>query len=44
MFVIGAATLYCQRTSTGQLYALHQLDGAIIEYVIDDLESPIGDQ
>ncbi len=36
MFVIDAATLYCQRTRSGQLCALHQLDGATIKRVIDD--------
>ena len=36
MFVIDAATLYCQRTRSGQLYALAQLDGATIKRVIDD--------
>src|SRR5579871_430180 len=36
MFVIDAATLYCQRTREGKLVALHQLDGATIKRVIDD--------
>jgi guanyl-specific ribonuclease Sa len=36
MFVIDAATLYCQRTRSGQLCALAQLDGATIKRVIDD--------
>jgi hypothetical protein len=36
MFVIDAATLYCQRTRNGQLFALQQLDGATIKRVIDD--------
>jgi Phage portal protein len=36
MFVIDAATLYCQRTRGGRLMALHQLDGATIKRVIDD--------
>ena len=36
MFVIDAATLYCQRTRAGQLCALQQLDGATIKRVIDD--------
>jgi Phage portal protein len=36
MFVIDAATLYCQRTRSGKLVALHQLDGATIKRVIDD--------
>ena len=36
MFVIDAATLYCQRTRSGQLFALQQLDGATIKRVIDD--------
>jgi hypothetical protein len=36
MFVIDAATLYCQRTRSGRLCALHQLDGATIKRVIDD--------
>jgi hypothetical protein len=36
MFVIDAATLFCQRTRSGQLFALHQLDGATIKRVIDD--------
>ncbi len=36
MFVIDAATLYCQRTRSGQLCALQQLDGATIKRVIDD--------
>jgi hypothetical protein len=36
MFVIDAATLYCQRTRNGQLRALQQLDGATIKRVIDD--------
>jgi hypothetical protein len=36
MFVIDAATLYCQRTRSGQLCALQQLDGAAIKRVIDD--------
>jgi len=36
MFVIDAATLYCQRTRAGQLCALRQLDGATIKRVIDD--------
>jgi hypothetical protein len=36
MFVIDAATLYCQRTRAGQLFALQQLDGATIKRVIDD--------
>ena len=36
MFVIDAATLYCQRTRSGELAALHQLDGATIKRVIDD--------
>jgi hypothetical protein len=36
MFVIDAATLYCQRTRNGQLCALQQLDGATIKRVIDD--------
>src|ERR1700730_13765254 len=36
MFVIDAATLYCQRTRSGKLCALQQLDGATIKRVIDD--------
>ncbi len=36
MFVIDAATLYCQRTRNGQLCALQQLDGATIKRLIDD--------
>jgi hypothetical protein len=36
MFVIDAATLYCQRTRAGQLCALQQLDGATIKRIIDD--------
>jgi hypothetical protein len=36
MFVIDAATLYCQRTRSGQLCALQQIDGATIKRVIDD--------
>jgi hypothetical protein len=36
MFVIDAATLYCQRTRSGQLCALQQLDGATIKRLIDD--------
>jgi hypothetical protein len=36
MFVIDAATLYCQRTRSGKLMALHQLDGSTIKRVIDD--------
>jgi len=36
MFVIDAATLYCQRTRAGRLCALQQLDGATIKRVIDD--------
>ncbi len=36
MFVIDAATLYCQRTRSGQLCALAQLDGSTIKRVIDD--------
>jgi hypothetical protein len=36
MFVIDAATLYCQRTRSGQLCALQQLDGGTIKRVIDD--------
>ncbi len=36
MFVIDAATLYCQRTRSGRLVALQQLDGATIKRVIDD--------
>ena len=36
MFVIDAATLYCQRSRNGQLCALQQLDGATIKRVIDD--------
>src|SRR6202041_243746 len=36
MFVIDAATLYCQRTRAGELCALQQLDGATIKRVIDD--------
>jgi len=36
MFVIDAATLYCQRTRNGELFALQQLDGATIKRVIDD--------
>jgi hypothetical protein len=36
MFVIDAATLYCQRTRSGNLCALQQLDGATIKRVIDD--------
>ncbi|MGB6535071.1 MAG: hypothetical protein WBF58_03820, partial [Xanthobacteraceae bacterium] len=36
MFVIDAATLYCQRTRSGQLCALAQIDGATIKRVIDD--------
>jgi hypothetical protein len=36
MFVIDAATLYCQRTRSGALCALQQLDGATIKRVIDD--------
>ena len=36
MFVIDAATLYCQRTRSGRLTALQQLDGATIKRVIDD--------
>src|SRR5579872_3131453 len=35
MFVIDAATLYCQRTRSGQLCALAQLDGSTIKRVID---------
>jgi hypothetical protein len=36
MFVIDAATLYCQRTRAGQLCALAQLDGSTIKRLIDD--------
>jgi hypothetical protein len=36
MFVIDAATLYCQRTRSGQLCALQQLDGSTLKRVIDD--------
>jgi Phage portal protein len=36
MFVIDAATLYCQRTRAGELVALQQLDGATIKRLIDD--------
>jgi Phage portal protein len=36
MFVIDAATLYCQRTRSGQLCALQQLDGSTIKRLIDD--------
>jgi hypothetical protein len=36
MFVIDAATLYCQRTRSGALCGLQQLDGATIKRVIDD--------
>ncbi len=36
MFVVDAATLYCQRTRSGQLVALQQLDGATIKRLIDD--------
>ena len=36
MFVIDAATLYCQRTRSGKLCALQQLDGSTIKRVIDD--------
>jgi len=36
MFVIDAATLYCQRTRTGQLCALAQPDGSTIKRLIDD--------
>jgi hypothetical protein len=36
VFVIDAATLYCRRTRSGQLYALAQLDGSTIKRVIDD--------
>jgi len=36
MFVIDAATLYCQRTRSGQLFALQQLDGSTVKRVIDD--------
>ncbi len=36
MFVIDAATLFCQRTRSGQLFALHQLDGATVKRMIDD--------
>jgi hypothetical protein len=36
MFVLDAATLYCQRTRGGKLFALPQLDGATIKRVIDD--------
>src|ERR1700728_3971053 len=36
MFVIDAATLYCQRTRSSQLCALAQLDGSTIKRVIDD--------
>jgi hypothetical protein len=36
MFVIDAATLYCQRSRSGQLCALQQLDGSTIKRVIDD--------
>ena len=36
MFVIDAATLYCQRTRSGKLCALQQLDGSTIRPVIDD--------
>lgn len=36
MFVIDAATLYCQRTRGGELISLQQLDGATIKRVIDD--------
>src|SRR5208282_4129768 len=36
MFVIDAATLYCQRTRSGALFALAQLDGSTIKRVIDD--------
>jgi hypothetical protein len=36
MFVIDAATLYCQRTRAGKLCALQQLDGATVKRLIDD--------
>ena len=36
MFVVDAATLYCQRTRSGALCALQQLDGATIKRLIDD--------
>src|SRR5579862_4925173 len=36
MFVIDAATLYCQRTRAGQLCALQQIDAATIKRLIDD--------
>ncbi|MFZ3311508.1 MAG: phage portal protein, partial [Xanthobacteraceae bacterium] len=36
MFVVDAATLYCQRTRTGQLCALPQLDGSTVKRLIDD--------
>jgi hypothetical protein len=36
MFVIDAPALYCQRTRSGKLCALAQLDGATIKRVIDD--------
>ena len=36
MFVIDAATLYCQRTRSGRLCGLAQIDGATIKRVIDD--------
>src|ERR1700732_3277861 len=36
MFVIDAASLYCQRTRSGELCALQQLDGATVKRVIDD--------
>ena len=36
MFVIDAATLYCQRTRAGGPAALHPIDGATIKCVIDD--------
>ncbi|HEY3792692.1 MAG TPA: phage portal protein, partial [Bradyrhizobium sp.] len=36
MFVIDAATLYCQRTRSGQLAALAQLDGSTVKRLIDD--------
>ena len=36
VFVIDAASLYCQRTRSGELCALQQLDGATIKRLIDD--------
>jgi hypothetical protein len=36
LFVLDAPALYCQRSRSGQLCALPQLDGATIKRVIDD--------